>query len=228
MNKELLLLFNNGLNDGTIEFITNNGSIVKCHDFVFRTQCDYGRIVMAYQTIISGASKQISLTDYSQKIVCAIISRMYSDEYIFDNKLEALEIIEIVKLADFLIVKNFDNCMEYLCKLFYNCLTDNNWLELLERINGEYIFRKLKKKFLEFYEIKIMDQNDMIIRTSDDKIYSMLNKIKDNNNKINSILEIKFRISKLQQKKHSNEADNLIDKEIDALIDELHELENNR
>ncbi|XWV25817.1 putative orfan [Tupanvirus soda lake] len=44
MNKELLTLFNNGENNGTIIIYSNEGTEIKCHDFVFQTQCEYGLV----------------------------------------------------------------------------------------------------------------------------------------------------------------------------------------
>jgi hypothetical protein len=225
MNKELLQLFNNGINDGNIEIISNDDVIIKCHDFVLYRQCAYGKIIQQYQSTQIFGYKQITL-DYPAKIVQTIISRMYSDEFIFCN-LGPWEIIELVKLADFLIIKHYDTIVSIVAKLFYRSLTNDNWIGLLEKIYGENIFIKLQMKVLKYFEKEIIKYDNPFpdISTLREEIIQTLRKIYDENNKINKKLDIRFRITKLRQKRQKDLHDESVNSEIEALISEYRDLD---
>ncbi len=225
MNRELLLLFNNGRNNGIIKFITADNTSVNCHDFVYSRQCDYGKFSLEYQPITTNDERKVLLTDYSENIICMVISRMYSDEYVFKD-LDPWEIIEIIALADFLMVKYLSDIIADLAEMFYSGLNENNWLKLLEKIHGHYAFEKLEEKILYYYELEIINRDHIIAPISDTNIISVIEKINNDNAKINSVLDIKFRISKLRYRKQSNISDDYIDNQIDALVNELHQIEN--
>ncbi len=103
----MVKLFNNGDNNGTVVLLSGDGQIIRCHDFVFESQCAFGQAKMHFDSHISTESKWNSeinnsiqpnysvQLNYSAKIIRLILSKMYSDKYLFsDLDLEFDDIIQ--------------------------------------------------------------------------------------------------------------------------------------
>ena len=74
-------------------------------------------------------SSKIHLT-YHSKIIIALLNKMYSCDYQFTD-LTPEEILDLIKLADEIIVQNRDQIFTELEIMFLNLVNNDNWLYLL-------------------------------------------------------------------------------------------------
>ena len=126
----MLELFNNGDNDGTINFIAIDNTVIKCHEFVFRSISAFGEAKINFESNQKQNNHNIELK-YSAKIIRFAVSKMYTDKFVFSD-LKPKEIIELVLLMDELCVTNYNQIVSELNKLFKTKLTDKNWIKLLD------------------------------------------------------------------------------------------------
>jgi len=177
----MIELFNNGDNNGTIKIISKSGEKIGCHDFVFKTQCSFGKALAHFESSINNDTNsiEVNLPMYPSKIICQLLSKMYSANYVFSNT-NPSKIILMIKLADELVVKNKSNILLELIELFKGQLTNDNWLRLLNDIFGMDIFDDLQKCLVDYfiYEVLIKDTNQFPdISETSEEVYNFLLKI---------------------------------------------------
>ncbi|XWV24583.1 putative ORFan [Tupanvirus deep ocean] len=183
MNKELLNLFNNGDNNGTIVIHSIEDIQINCHDFVFQSQCEYGLVKNRFEKK-SGRFEPIKL-DYSAKLICAIISRMYASEYVFAD-LDIDEIIELVELAHEIYVKNIDQIVSNLVELFQQHINDDNWAVLLTSVFGNLSMKPLEKVLIDYFYYEILAKNTLVfpqVDIANEEIVKVLYDLYEKNNR---------------------------------------------
>jgi len=177
----MIALFNNGDNNGAIKIISESGEKFGCHDFVFETQCSFGKAFAHFESSKNNDPDdiEVNLPTYSSKIICQLLSKMYSADYVFNN-LNPSEIILTIKLVDELVIKNKSDILLELIELFKCQLTNDNWLQLLNDIFGMDIFDDLQKCLVNYfiYEILIKDTSQFPdIGDTPKDIYNFLQEI---------------------------------------------------
>jgi hypothetical protein len=190
MNKCMLNLFNNGDNNGTIILTAEDNSIIKCHDFVFESQCNYIKAKFDPEPKEKcdsdpRSNDRISL-NYPAKAIQQVLSKMYTDEFSFNN-LEPTEIIQLVLLIHELDVKNRYEQISELNKLFESKLNENNWLELLDIIYQHSLFKIFQRTIVNYFIHQILIKNtavfpDITVKDANIKKY-LLNIFKKFQNK---------------------------------------------
>jgi hypothetical protein len=65
-----------GNNNGTIDFLADDNTLIKCHDFVFESQCYFGSAKIHFQEKQEEENNQIIL-EYPSKIIRLLISKIY-------------------------------------------------------------------------------------------------------------------------------------------------------
>jgi hypothetical protein len=158
MDIDILELFNNGQNDGTIEIISSENTCIKCHDFVFEKQCDLGRSKSRFEKNNGQSNVNTITLNYSTKVITLIISKMYSSQFDFKN-IDINEIIQLIFVATEIGVKYCDPILDELSELFYIQIKKNNWLDILEQINDHVELEFLKKVITKYFRKKIILPN---------------------------------------------------------------------
>lgn len=151
MNKSLTNFFNNGDNKGDVTIVCNDGTKITCHSFVLDTQTEFGITKLRFNEHQqkSGTYNELNF-DYSKKIIILGLNKLYSSEYILVD-LDCDEIIELITFFDELQVCDLSLIKKELVDLFKPKITEGNWINLLEIVYTNIIFKELSDVLLKFY-----------------------------------------------------------------------------
>jgi len=146
MNKDLLKLFNNGDNNGSVELIADDNIVIKCHDFVFKSQCGF-----------INDNNHIKLM-YSSRIIILAVSKMYTNEFVFGD-LDINEIIQLILLMDELRINDRNKIVLELDKQFETKLTEKNWARLFNTVYLQKPLHILQETITNYFIHNVLKNN---------------------------------------------------------------------
>ena len=158
MDKSLIKLFNNGVNNGDLTIVSDDGQKINCHSLVFQCETAFWNGAAHFrQSQIKVHSNVIDL-DYHSKVIFAALNKMYTSNYVLSNLLPE-EIIDLVNLLDELVVSNGQTIKKELAELFYKQLTKENWSALFAAVANSIHHKELCDAALEYYLYEMMVNN---------------------------------------------------------------------